>query len=199
MVVVDVETSGLDPQKYAMLSIGAVDFENPKRQFYAECRAFEGAYFSDEALAINGFTEEEAKDESRKPLEEVMAEFKEWLDPMDKITLAGQNPSFDRDFVNASFVRAKVNMRFASRTVDMHSLVYAAHLTRGIPLPRRNRHSDISLDSALVYTGIPEEPKPHNALTGAQVEAEAFSRIIHGKGLLSEFAHHPVPDYLLKK
>jgi len=42
MVVVDVETSGLDPQKYAMLSIGAVDFENPERQFYAECRAFDG-------------------------------------------------------------------------------------------------------------------------------------------------------------
>ncbi len=199
MVVVDVETSGLDAKKNALLSIGAVDFDNPERQFYGECRPWEGALISDEALAINGFTEEEIQDESRKSLEAVMSEFKEWLEPIKDITLAGQNPSFDRDFVNASFVHAGINMRFASRTIDTHSLVYADHLRRGIPVPLKNRHTDISLDTGLVYVGIPEEPKPHNALTGAQVEAEAVSRITRGEKLLPEFTQHPVPDYLLKK
>ncbi|GMQ95212.1 MAG: hypothetical protein BMS9Abin13_325 [Patescibacteria group bacterium] len=197
MVVVDVETSGLVPRTYALLSIGAVDFDDPERQFYEECRAWDGALISEEALAVNGFTEEDAWDKNKKSLEEVMAAFKEWLTPIRDITLAGQNPSFDRDFVNDSFRRAGVDMRFPSRTVDMHSLVFSDHLRRGISLPIKNRRSDINLDAALVYVGIPEEPKPHNALVGAKVEAEAFSRIIRGAPLLPEFKKFLLPEYLI--
>ena len=57
MIVVDVETSGLDDEKNSLLSIGAVDFYNPKNQFYGECRVREGAEVNPEALEVNGFTE----------------------------------------------------------------------------------------------------------------------------------------------
>jgi len=45
----------------------------------------------------------------------------------------------------------------------------------------------------LCYVGLPDEPSPHNALTGAVVEAEALSRLLYDKPLLPEFKHLPVP------
>ena len=49
-----------------------------------------------------------------------------------------------------------------------------------------------------MYVGLPPEPKPHHALTGAKVEAEALSRLLFGKILLKEFAHYEIPKYLKK-
>ena len=43
MIVVDVETTGVDARKNSIVSIGAVDFENQKNQFYGECKIWEGA------------------------------------------------------------------------------------------------------------------------------------------------------------
>ena len=59
MIIVDVESSGVDPVKHSLLSIGAIDFLNPKNQFYGECRVWDGAHIMDEALAVNGFTKEQ--------------------------------------------------------------------------------------------------------------------------------------------
>ena len=58
MIVLDVETSGTDPNKHSILSLGALDLSNPSNQFYGECRAFEGAHLEEEAFAVNGFTKE---------------------------------------------------------------------------------------------------------------------------------------------
>ena len=196
MVVIDVETTGVDPKKSAMVSIGAVDFSSPEREFYAECRPWDGAHIHDEALAVNGFTREDLFREDRKSLEEVMREFAEWIEPLADRTLAGHNPSFDRGFVNESLRRSGIEARFAHRTIDSHSLAFASFLKSGIDIPLKNNHTDINLDAVLVHAGLPEEPKPHNALTGARMEAEAFSRLIYGKNLLPEFAEYPVPDYL---
>ncbi len=196
MLVIDVETTGLDPNKYSILSIGAVDFDNPKRQFYGECKTWEGAIISEDSLEINNFTEEDARDPKKKSLESLMYEFKKWIDASDKITLAGQNPSFDRDFLNNSFWRAGINFKFAARNIDLHSVAYYDYLKKGIEIPYKNNHSDLSLDIIAKYAGLDSEPKPHNALNGAKLEAEAFSRIMLGKKLLPEFDEFEIPEYL---
>ena len=48
MIIIDVETTGLDPKKYSIVSIGAVDFKKPMRTFYEECRIWDGAEVSEE-------------------------------------------------------------------------------------------------------------------------------------------------------
>ena len=198
MIVADIEASGLDPKRSALVSIGAVDFSNPERQFYAEPRIREDAHCDPESLAVNGFSEAECRDPKKKSLKKVMEEFYAWLEPIEERTLVGQNTSFDRDFINDSFGRSGISWHFSFRTLDLHTIAYVDHLKRGIPIPTEHARTALNLDTILAYVGIPGEPKPHNALTGAKVEAEALSRILYGKNLLPEFAQYPMPEMFLK-
>ncbi len=196
MIVVDVETTGLNPEKNSILSVGALDFDKPLSQFYGECRIREGALVSPEALKWNGFTLEQIVDNKKRTLNALLFDFMKWAEGCADLTLAGENPNFDRDFLNYSFAKYSYDFRIGRRTVDLHSLCYAHHLMRGLTPPLTNRNSQVSGDMTLEYVGLPKEPMPHNALTGAKMEAEAFSRLIYGKILLLEFKNYFVPDYL---
>ncbi len=196
MIVVDVETTGVDSKKNSIVSIGAIDFSNPQNQFYQECRVWEGAEITQQALYINGFTKEQITDQNKMSLEEAVKKFIVWMGNIAEQTLAGENPSFDRDFLRNSIEKYKINYRIGHRTIDLHSICYQHHLKKEFRPPIRDSRTDLNLDGILKYSGLPEEPKPHHALTGAKMEAEAFSRLIYGKNLLPEFEKYSVPDYL---
>ncbi len=196
MIVADMEASGLNYRKHSILSIGAIDFENPERRFYDECRIWDGAKIQKDALAVNGFTEEECHDPKKQSLQELMEHFLQWVEETGDKTLAGQNPSFDRDFINDSFSRAHISWHFSYRTLDLHTVCYMDMVRRGKEIPRKNNRVEMSLDAILAYVGLPTEPKPHNGLTGAVMEAEAFSRLLYEKNLLPEFAQYPLAHTL---
>lgn len=192
MIIADIEASGLDIHKHSLLSIGAVELEHPDRQFYGECRMWDGAGIMPDAIAVNGFTEEECRDPKKQSLVELVNEFYHWIEQCEDKTLAGQNISFDRDFLNDSFSRAGMSWHFSYRTLDLHSMAYMDALKRGAAIAHKNERSDLNLDAILKYLGLPSEPKPHHALNGAKYEAECFSRILYGKNLLPEFAKYPI-------
>ncbi len=196
MIIVDVETSGTNPHKHGIISIGAVDFLNPKNQFYAECKLADTKEIEPAALAVNGFTKEQLKDPAKKSIREILREFILWLSPIQERTICGENPSFDRDFLRVAAEKEGLDLQLGYRTIDLHTLCYAHHLQRKIIPPIKNNRTNINTDVVLVYVGLPEEPKPHHALTGAKMEAEAFSRLILGKKLLDEFSHFEIPEYL---
>jgi DNA polymerase-3 subunit epsilon len=200
MLVIDIEATGLDPQKNSLLSIGAVDFDNPKRTFYGECRAFDGAEFDPEGLAVCGFSEQDCKDPNKQSQTELMTTFKKWIkEGVGDEILAGQNAFFDRDILNISFKRSHIDFTFHFRIMELHSVAFSDFLKRDITPPLKEEGiSALSLDKILNYVGLPGEPKPHNALTGAKVEAEAFSRIIHGKNLLDEFIGFSIPERFIR-
>lgn len=195
MIALDIEASGTEPQSHSILSIGAVDMRNPKNQFYDECRVWDGALITKEALEVNGFTEEEATDPTRKSEEEIVRAFIAWAGDIEDTTFLGQNPSFDRDFVKAACLRAKIEFPFAHRTVDTHTLAFMHMVKRGVrpPFDTARRRTALNLDVILQYVGIPEEPQPHNALTGALAHAECASRLLYGREMLSEFEVYPIP------
>ncbi|MBI5913115.1 3'-5' exonuclease [Candidatus Azambacteria bacterium] len=198
MIIVDVETTGLDPYKHSIASIGAVDFGNPQNQFHEECRIWEGAEIEQEALRVNGFTEEQLRDPRKPTLTETMRHFTVWAKGVSgDITLAGENVFFDRDFLRASAERCGLEWIFSNRIVDLHSVSFAHHVKRGIAPPLRDKKTMLSLDKTLAYVGMPEEPKPHIAINGAKLEAEAFSRLLYGKPLFTEYEQYSVPEYLL--
>jgi DNA polymerase III epsilon subunit-like protein len=192
MIIIDIEASGVDEVKHSILSLGAVDFAHPERQFYEECQAFPDAHIDDEALAINGFTREQATDASKQTDEELLKHFIAWARECADQTFAGQNPSFDRDFLHRAADRYHLEWPFAFRTIDQHSVCFAHMISRGVTPPVIHNHSDLNSDKIMQYVGIPAEIHPHNALNGAKISAEALSRLLYNRNLLPEFEKYPV-------
>lgn len=193
MIVVDVEASGTEYDVHSIVSIGALELGNPTRQFYDECRIWEGADIMEGALEVNGFTEDEITDVAKKTEGEIVKAFLAFALEADDRTLAGQNVSFDRDFLKAGAQRAHVDWPLAYRTIDTHTLAYMHMIKRGLVPLVENHRSALNLDRVLNYVGIPDEPEPHNALTGAMCHAEVISRLLYDKPLLPEFSHFPIP------
>ncbi len=194
MIALDIEASSPNVTLGSILSLGAVDTDHPENQFYDECRIWDGAQVTDEALAVNGFSRDEAIDPQKKTEAELIAAFIAWAtDRPDNQTLLAQNVSFDRDYVRAACVRAGIESPFTDRTLDTHSLCWMHMQLRGIEQPVQDHHTRLNLDAVLVYCGIPQEPKPHNALTGALCHAEVFARMAYNQNILPEFAAYPIP------
>ena len=196
MLVVDVETTGLDSTRHSIISIGAVDFAAPARQFYRECRPWDGAEFDLDALAVNGTTPEQLADTSRPSLEKVIGEFISWASEAEDRTLAGMNTFFDRDFLRVGCNKYNMSWIFGHRILDLHSICWAHTIQVGKGPQIRYGRVALNSDAIMQYVGLPTEPRPHNGLTGAKMEAEAFSRLVIHKGLLEEFKGHPLPEYL---
>mgnify|MGYP000196320740 CR=1 FL=1 len=68
-----------------------------------------------------------------------------------------------------------------------------SHIKAEKNVPFTKNHSALNLDAILNYTGIPEEPQPHNALTGALSHGEVASRLLYDKKLLPEFEKFDIP------
>lgn len=195
MILIDIEASGTENAVHSIVSIGAVDFDNPQNRFYQECRIWDGAHIMDGALEVNGFTEAQITDPSKKSEAQIVTEFIEWTYAMADRTLVGQNVSFDRDFLKAAAYRAKMPWGLPYRTLDTHTMCWM-HMIKGggePPIDPQNKRSLLDLDAILTYCGIAEEPHPHNALTGAMCHAEVTSRLLYGKKLLPEFEHFELP------
>jgi len=195
MLLVDIEASGTNYQKHSIVSIGAVDFDNPENRFYEECKIWDGAHVMDGALEVNGFTEAEITDTTKQTEAEIVQKFIEWSQNFTDRTLAGQNISFDRDFLRAASQRAGLNWTFAYRTIDTHSLCWMHIIKAGgtPPIDQQHKRSNLDLNAVLQYCGVPTEPDPHNALTGALCHAEVTSRLLYDKKLLPEFEQYEIP------
>ncbi|MDG6989510.1 MAG: hypothetical protein JRN21_09385 [Nitrososphaerota archaeon] len=197
MIVLDCETSGLDPVKNSIVSIGAVDFNNPADQFYGECRVKWGAEVSEKALAVNGFSAEYVTKLAPASHNQLMEMFNTWYMKKDDRTLAGENvPQFDLPMIDAGFKAAGIDTNLGHRAVDMHSVFFVHFLKLGVTPPLRDGRTALGADTILTYVGLYTEPKPHNALTGAKMEAEAFNRLIYGQPLFREFSSFPVPKLI---
>lgn len=195
MIVIDIEASGTNYEKHSIVSLGAVDFSNPENHFYGECRIWDGAHIMEEALAVCGYTETEITNPQKQSEAELIQSFIEWSQHMSDRTLVGQNVSFDRDMTKAACERAGISYDLAYRTIDTHSLCWMHMVKRGLtpPIDPQHRRSALNLDAILNYCGIPDEPEPHNALTGAMSHAEVASRLLYDKKLLPEFSQYEIP------
>ncbi len=194
MILIDVEASGTEHHKHSIVSLGALDFSNPSNRMYEECRVWDGAHIMDEALQVNGFTKEQITDPKKQSEADLVHCFLHWSEGVEERTFAGQNVSFDRDFVKSAAERAGHTVwPFAYRTIDTHTLCYMHMIERGMQPPVRHNRSALDLDAVLNYCGIPEEPQPHNALTGALCHGEVVSRLLYGRKLLPEFKDFEIP------
>jgi DNA polymerase III epsilon subunit-like protein len=196
MIVVDVEASGVDYEKCSIISVGALDLAHPENTFYEECRIWDGAHEEEGASLVHGMSHEQMTDPAKQSEADLVHKFIAFAEQAEDRTFAGQNVSFDRDFLRAAAMRAgHTEWPFAHRTIDTHTLCWMHMVKRGLtpPIDAEKHRSALNLDAVLNYCGIPEEPTPHNALTGAKSHAEVISRLLYGKKLLPEFEKFEIP------
>jgi DNA polymerase III epsilon subunit-like protein len=195
MLILDIEASGTNYEKHSIVSIGAVDFNDPTRRFYEECKIWDGAHVMDGALKVNGFTLEQINDATKQTEAELVSRFLKWTESLQDRTMTGQNISFDRDMLRAGAERAGLNWTLAYRSLDTHTMCWMHMIKAGFPAPIDVKHkrSSLNLDAVLAYCGIPEEPHPHNAQTGALCHAEVTARLLYDKKLLPEFEAFEIP------
>ncbi len=198
MIVVDVETTGSNPYKHSIVSIGAVEFENTDNQFYEECRIFDGAEIDTDAMQVNGFSYDDITDPTKKSLEQIITDFLNWSSGFTNKTLIAHNAGFDSSFLKASMDRYNIYWIFGFRTVDLHTIAYIDLLKRKEEIPLIYGTSALSLNKILEIVGLPKEPDPHNALNGAKYETEAVYRLVYGISGLNEFKNYPIPIDLAK-
>jgi DNA polymerase III epsilon subunit-like protein len=196
MIVLDIETTGLDPRRHSIIEIGAIDFNNPSDCFDGRCQIWTGTEIDPGALELNGFTIKGIEDKNINTQKELLSNFVKWTDLIEDKTIAGQNVDFDINFLIESFKRCGLDYNMGKRKIDQHSIVYAHFLKRKINPPLKDGSSDLNSDIIMKYVGLPSEPRPHRALNGARYETESLSRLIFGKGVFDEFAKYAIPDYL---
>lgn len=198
MIVIDIETSGLDPNNHGILSIGAIDMKAPSRRFYQEARLHEDELYDPEAGKINGVSEKQARSVDKQSRQQLLRNFADWYAARPTKVIAGLHiQAFDVPFLNTKADASRVAITLKKRTIDLHSIAYAKMLSLGKVVPLTDGWSVMDTDFIHPFCGLPMEPKPHTALRGAIWEAESLHRLIYGKGLLKEFATYPMPKHLV--
>lgn len=192
MIIVDIEATGTNPRKHSILSIGAVDLDNPERQFEGVCRIWEGAHIDGDALEFLETDESTITDPEKQTEAQLVETFMKWALEAKDHTVAAMHPMFDLSFLAEAADRGDINYPLAKRSVDLHSVAVAHMSARGINYPVAKGRSDMNSDYIMEYVGIPAEPRPHKALNGALWEAEAFSRLLYGEKLLPEFDEYEI-------
>jgi len=168
MIIVDIETCGIDPRTNCMLSLGAVDYDTG-RDFYGECSTYPDTLIDPVAMEICGFDIKDVQPGKKQLAHALYASFVRWArgSCADNV-LAGHNVGhFDILFLE-HYHMASIGLGkfpFSYRTVDLHSIAFAV-------FGKSMKHSDICL-----ALGLPAEPKPHNALSGARSERDAFREL----------------------
>jgi len=167
MIIVDTETTGLDPQSHQMLSLGAVDYETGE-EFYGECRLLNTHSWTQKALNLNGFSYEQMIDIGKQTPQELLIKFIFWSEKREKL-IAGHNiGSFDVQFMQAIKIGStKIQWPFGYRFIDLHSTAYAI------------LGKSLGLEELCDELGIEREVLPHNALNGAKKEAECFKKLLN--------------------
>lgn len=173
MIILDIETTGLSPTKHCMVSLGAVDYDTGD-EFYGECCVYEGRKIDAFALGVNGFTREQCIGGPLSPRPHALyMDFLRWavIDTKREPLLAGQQVgAFDIPFLKAIAEDRDQGIvptwPFGYRSVDLHSVAFA------------KLGKSLSLDGILQAVGLQPEPKPHNALTGAKLERDAFKLLL---------------------
>lgn len=178
MIVIDVETTGLDPNRHSIISLGAVDFNNKENLFYEECRLKEDSEINLNALKVNGFTEEQINNQ-KLSCKELLEKFIEWSKKINDMTIGGHNVQFDISFLQNHFKHYNLKWIYGHKYLDLHSIFYFQLLKNKKSINLKDNKSDLNLDFIIKHLGLKKRTGLHNALEDAQLTAEAFSYLLN--------------------
>lgn len=174
-VVIDLETTGLDPESAGILEIGAVDAAG--RRFYRRVALDRGRRVDWPALQCNGIDPVDLC--AGHPVQHAICNLFMWLwadGYTGRWIMGGKNPQFDYGFLRANWPEGDIGVPLSEvisrRCVDLHSLAYGYAMREGMDFAA----DGFSTDEIYKVLGLNPEPMPHNALRGALHEMEGFRR-----------------------
>jgi DNA polymerase III epsilon subunit-like protein len=168
-ISVDVEAAGPLPPTFSMLSLGAVNVDNPDETFYVELKPVNDASVPG-AMKVVGRKLDDFAQSGRHP-KEAMQDFADWIASIAKDgrpVFVGFNATFDWSFVNFYFQHFIGENPFGIGGIDIKSYYMglsgcAWEDTRSSRIPTKYK------DTSHKHT--------HNALDDALEQAEMFKRM----------------------
>ncbi len=196
MIVVDIETSGLYPEKHGIWQIGALDFYNPENTFLEEARIDNEDQVEVGALKVTGKTSAYLRNIGKQSEKQLLKHFFTWTKTAKIKNPLCQNPQFDLGFITYKARKYELNYPLHHRAFDLHSIAQLRYSQLNGELLLKENHSDMGLSKILEFCGLEDNRKEHSALEDAKLTAECFSRIAKGISLFSQYSHYKVPGYL---
>jgi DNA polymerase III epsilon subunit-like protein len=210
MIVVDIETSGLDFNKAGIWQIGALDFYNPENTFLEEARIDDEDNAEEGALKVTGKTIEELRAKNKQSQKELLEHFFLWVSKINSKIFVAHNTPFDHGFLLLRAKKYGLEFPFSHRTFDLHAFSTMKYFEINGKFFIKEGKSEMSLPNVLKFCGIEDERiqlkgneivkegKSHNGLEDAKLEAECLSRIFYGKSLIKDYSKFSIPVYLKK-
>lgn len=195
MIVLDIETSGLDTGRCGIWQIGALDMETEK-EFLEEARIDEEDEIMEEALDLTGKTEKELRSKNRQSQKQLIENFFNWLEKFNERIIAGHNVTWDLTFIQNKCLKYNLRKRFRKllpnvRAIDLHTLAQLVYRKKKGKFLIKEGRSGMKLKKVLEFCGIKDERKqsigegkiskkgkPHNALEDCKLEAECFKILL---------------------
>ncbi len=180
MIVLDIETSGLDKVKCGIWQIGAIDLDTGE-EFFEEGRIDD----EDEVLNLTnksvfeviGKTEEELRDKNKQSQKELLDNFFKWVENRKIKNFICQNPQFDVAFLEVKSRKYGLKIPFHYRSFDLHSIAQTRYYDEHGKYSLEADHSDMGLKNILEMCGSKDERGKHNALEDARLTAECFKKL----------------------
>jgi DNA polymerase-3 subunit epsilon len=162
-VYVDVETTGLDPQRHEIIEFAATKDDGSFYETKIEPQHINRA--EQEALDINGYTEALWADASK--MDEVAPLIQEFLTDC---VIVGHNVRFDMGFIAVMFKQANIRIHLDHHLVDTVTLAYEHLVPVGL--------QSLSLRKICEFLGIPPEPDVHRAMNGARCAQQVYHKLV---------------------
>jgi len=199
MIVLDIETSGLDNVKCGIWQIGAIDLVT-NEEFLEEGKIDEEDLIIDSrtspVLEVIGKKEEDLRDNSKQSQKQLLINFFNWCKDRKFKNCLCQNPQFDLGFIWAKARKYGLEIPLHYRAYDLHSIVSLKYFQLNKEFLVKNDYSDMGLKNILNFCGIQDNRGAHNALEDCKLTAECFSRILYKRSLFSEYSKFDIPEYL---
>ncbi len=122
MIVLDIETSGVDFIECGIWQIGAIDLENPENRFLEESRIDDEDIVTEESMRVIGKTEAELRDKNKQNQKKLLEKFFEWCKKSKIKNFICQNPQFDTTFLVLKAKKYDLEYPFHHRAFDLHSI-----------------------------------------------------------------------------
>lgn len=178
ILLIDLETTGLDVEKHEIIQIAAVLLDRKtlieKKFFNSYVKPTKWHARDLESMKVNGLTWEVLKNGAA--LREALKSFSGFCNPK-KVILSSYVSFADKNFLLHAYKKHKIKWQFDYHVFDLWGLFYAKLAVKN-KLKRTRDFAGFGLESLLKDLKINIPGKHHDALYDCRLEAEVLRRLI---------------------